>query len=362
MKKAKTSPHRTGNLRILVLNPGSTSTKVALFDGETERDGEVLTHSAEELSRFPGIWDQFNYRLEAIRSWFHTRADGVKAVVATGGLFRPVEGGTYRVNAGMLQDARNNLQGAHASNLGCALADAVAREAGCPAFVVDPVSVDEFEPVARISGHPSIERRSLSHAVSIHAVSRRAAKELHVRLSGSSFVVAHLGGGISIAAVRRGRIIDVNDASSDGPFSPERTGGLPLQQFITLATDGSRGEQDLRSLVMGKGGLVAYLGTNSAREVEKRIEGGDGNSEAVYRAMAYQISKEIGAMATVLHGTLNAVILTGGLASSKRLTGWIRNHVGYLGTVLVYPGDDEMRALALGALRVLRNEEEIKEY
>jgi len=348
--------------RILAVNPGSTSTKVALFADAEQAEGEMLRHGSEELAKFRSIWDQFEFRLALCRRWVKNHAAKLDAVVGRGGLLRPVAGGTYCVNDQMIADARANLQGEHAANLGCALAKELAQDFGCPAFIVDPVSVDEFEPLARYSGHPLIERRSLSHALSIHACARKAARELEIPLESSAFVIAHLGGGISVAAVLGGRIIDVNDASSDGPFSPERTGGLPLQQFISLCFSGKYDEREMRGLVMGKGGLVAYLGTNSLQEVEERIERGEEYAREVFEAMAYQIAKEIGAMATVLKGGIHAIIFTGGLASSHRLVSLVTERVQYLGPSLVYEEENEMSALALGALRVLRGEEEARIY
>lgn len=347
---------------ILAVNPGSTTTKLALFEDEAEISSEVLRHTSAEIDACGDLWGQFEFRWNALRRWICTHVRQLSAVAAVGGLFRPVPGGTYRVNERMLQDAKSNLQGAHASNLGCALASCVAGEYGCAAYVVDPVSVDEFEPLARYSGHPLIERRSLSHALNIHATARRAAAELGIPLEASSLIIAHLGGGISVAPVRGGRIIDINDASSDGPFSPERTGNLPLQPFLTLCFSGTYSERDMRSLVMGKGGLVAYLGTNSALEVEERIRGGDQSAYQVYEAMAYQIAKEIGAMAAVLRGRVDAVVLAGGLAGSEMLVNWIRDRVAFLAPVLVFTGEDEMRALAEGTLRVLRGELKAQEY
>jgi butyrate kinase len=284
------------------------------------------------------------------------------AVAAIGGLLRPVNGGTYQVNARMLEDARNNRQGEHVSNLGCAMADDLARGQGCGAYIVDPVSVDEFDSLARYSGHPLIERRTLSHALNIHTMARRGARELAIPLETSRFIVVHLGGGISVAPVRGGRIVDVNDANSDGPFSPERTGGLPLQQFIALCFSGRYTEEQIRRLVRGEGGLVAYLGTNDAREVERRIAGGDTHAREVLEAMAYQVAKEIGAMACVLEGDLHAVVLTGGLAASALLTSPIVRRVQFLSPVLIFPGEDEMQSLALGVLRVLKGEESALEY
>jgi butyrate kinase len=347
---------------ILVINPGSTSTKMALYKDDAPIRNDVIRHDARTLQQFPTIWDQYEFRLHAVREWAFAAAQHLSAVVGIGGLLRPVAGGTYRVNERMLEDARANLQGEHASNLGCAMAHALAREYGCDAFTVDPVSVDELESLARYSGHPLIQRSSLSHALNIHAAARRAAEELHCTLAESSFVIAHCGGGISVAPVRNGRIIDINDASSDGPFSPERTGGLPLQQFITLCFSGAYGERDVRTLVRGNGGLLAYLGTNSAVEVEKRISRGDEKAREVYEAMAYQIAKEIGAMAVVLAGKVQAIVITGGLAASPFLIDWIRARASFIAPVIVYPGEDEMRALALGTLRVLRGVGTAQEY
>lgn len=347
---------------ILAVNPGSTTTKIALFEEEAEVSGDVFRHDAADLHSCGKLWDQLELRWQAVHGWTFRNARELSAVVATGGLFRPVAGGTYAVNERMLSDARANLQGEHASNLGCALAHRLASAYGCNAYVVDPVSVDEFEPLARYSGHPLIERRSLSHAINIHATARRAAMQLGLELAESSMIIAHLGGGISIAPVRGGRIVDVNDASSDGPFSPERTGGLPLQQSIDLCFSGTYTEGEMRKLVMGRGGLVAYLGTNSAVEVEERIQAGEGATREVYEAMAYQIAKEIGAMATVLAGRVDAIVLTGGLAGSALLVSWIKDRVSFIAPVLVFPGENEMSALAQGVLRVLRGDVPALEY
>ena len=345
---------------VFVINPGSTSTKLACFSGENESRREVIRLSPRSSGE--SLWAQFDDRLRIAREWFSKEQESPSAVVGLGGLLKPLAGGTYRVTQTMIEDARANLQGEHASNLGCVLASDIAQAYGCPAYVVDPVSVDEFEPVARYSGHPAIERKSLSHALSIHAAARKAAGSLGVPLASSSLIVVHMGGGISVAPVKNGRIVDVNDASSDGPFSPERTGGLPLQQFISACYSNGMTEQEARSFVMGKGGLLAYLGTTTAEEVEKRIQQGDAAARSVFEAMAYQISKEIGAMATVLAGNVKAIVLTGGLANSSLLVSWISERVRFIAPVLHFPGEFEMEALALGALRVLRGEEQPKEY
>jgi butyrate kinase len=284
------------------------------------------------------------------------------AVVGRGGLLRPIDGGVYRVNQKMIADARSGIQGHHPSNLGCVLAYGIAWPANIPALIVDSVCVDEFESLARYSGLPEMPRRSLSHALNIHAVARKTAEELGKPLADTRFVIAHLGGGISVAPVRGGRIIDANNATGAGPFSPERTGTLPLQDFISLCFSGKLSEEEIRQRVMGRGGLVAYLGVNSADAVEEMIAQGDEKAREIYEAMAYDISKEIGAMATVLECTLDAIVLTGGLAHSSMLVSWIRERIEPLAKVVLHPGEDELEALAAGALRFLEGEEEAKEY
>ncbi len=347
---------------VLIVNPGSTSTKIAICNEDGISERETFQHDVDVLKTYKTVWAQYEYRLQLCTEWVKGRITRCSAVVSLGGLLKPVDGGTYIVTDKMLQDARNNIQGEHASNLGCALASEIAQQYGCPAYVVDPVSVDEFEPLAYYSGHPLVTRRSLSHALSIHAAAYKAAGHLGRPINSTSFIVCHLGGGISIAPVRGGKIIDVNDAASDGPFSPERTGGLPLQPFITLCCSGKFTEDELRRLVMGKGGLVAYVGTSSVPDIEKRIAEGEQKAREVLEAMAYQIGKEIGAMATVLEGKVDAVILTGGIAKSTLLTDLIEKRVRFLGPVIIQTGDDEVRALADAAFRVLRGETELKEY
>jgi butyrate kinase len=347
---------------VLVVNPGSTSTKIAVSTDGVITEKETFQHDAALLKSYDSVWGQFDDRLDLCRKWATERLSKCSAVVSLGGLIKPVQGGTYRVGDNMLNDAKKNIQGEHASNLGCALALHLAKEYACPAFIVDPVSVDEFEPLAYYSGHPLIRRRSLSHALSIHAAAYRAAKALHRPIASTAFIICHLGGGISVAPVRAGKIIDVNDAASDGPFSPERTGGLPLQPLVRLSFSGKYSEEEIHRMIMGTGGLVAYLGTNSVLEIERRILQDDGQAEEVLRAMAYQISKEIGAMAAVLSGSVDAVVLTGGIANSTMLTSWIEERVRFIAPVLIQTGNDEMQALVDGALRVLRGEEQAKEY
>jgi len=351
--------------KILVINPGSTSTKIALFENEQILFEEKIDHPLNQLKQHPQLWDQFELRQKAIISFLgknHIALKELSAVVGRGGLLKSIPGGTYQVDEVMIADARQGVQGEHASNLGCALAWSIAREAGISAYTVDPVAVDEFEPLARFSGHPLIQRKTISHALNIHSVGRMAAEKLGVDLLKTNFIVAHLGGGISICPLKCGQIIDVNDASSSGPFSPERTGGLPLQQFIDLCFSGKYTQRQMRKLVMGEGGLIAYLKTNNAEEVERRIHEGDEEARIIYEAMAYQISKEIGAMATVVKGNVRAIVISGGLAQSKMLINWIAERVKFIAEILVFPGEFEMEALAGGVLRVLQGQEQAKIY
>jgi len=353
---------------LLVINPGSTSTKVALFVGTTSFKQENLSHSAGDLAQFPTIADQYHYRLQAVRHFLDLNLPQLggnarlSAVVGRGGLLRPLSGGTYNVNEQMIQDLKRGVQGQHASNLGGLLAKGIAEAFGIPAFIVDPVAVDEFDDIARISGHPEIQRRSLGHALNIKAVGRRVARDLNLSFEGCNLLMVHLGGGISVAPLKQGRIVDVNNANEMGPFSPERTGSLPCGDLISLCFSGQYTEREVLKLLSGQGGMVAYLGTNDAREAYKRADEGDSKARLVIQAMAYQIAKEIGAMATVLNGQIDAIVLTGGLANSERLTREIAGYVDFLAPVKVYPGEDEMLALAEGACRVLAREEEAQEY
>ena len=359
--------------RLLVINPGSTSTKVAVFEDEQPLFVEALHHPSEEIAAFSHVLDQYDFRLETVLNLLQERdipLSSLSAVVGRGGLLRPIPSGTYHVNDKMLDElCRRDKEREHASSLGAPLAFEIASRIGVPAFIVDPVCVDEFDDLARISGLPEIERRSLSHALNLKAVARRAARDLGRPYPELNLVVVHLGGGISVTAHRRGRMVDVNQAlDGTGPFAPERAGGLPVGDVVRMCFgvppyDGLEltYEQMFKKLA-GKGGLVAHLGTNSAVEVEERIEAGDEHARMVYEAMAYQIAKEIGAMATVLKGHLDAIVLTGGVAHSEILVSWIVDRVAWIAPVCVYPGEDEMLALAQGALRVLRGEEVARKY
>ena len=345
--------------QVFVANPGSTSTKLALFSEE----GPIVQESVPVKKLPGGIADQLPAQLEAAEAFLTAHGvDRLDAAVGRGGLIRPVPSGTLRVNAVMLEDARKGYQGEHVSNLGCLIALAVAERFGAPAFVVDPVAVDEMGPLARHSGLPHIRRQSLAHALNLHAAARKASERIGKPLRESRWVVAHLGGGFSIVPMEGGRILDANNANSGGPFGPTRAGTLPTQALIKLCFSGEHTAADLKRMTTKEGGLMAHLGTDDAREVERRIAAGDAKAREIYEAMAYQVAKEIGAMATVLSGNLDGVVLTGGIAHSDMFCAWVMDRVGFLGPVFRFPGEFEMEALAAGALRVLRGEEEALDY
>jgi butyrate kinase len=345
--------------QVFVVNPGSTSTKLALF---TE-NGSVAEESVPADRVHVGVLDQLPGRLAASEAFLaRHQVSRLDAAVGRGGLIRPVPSGTITVNEAMMEDARKGFQGEHVSNLGCLIAHAVGAKYAAPAFVVDPVAVDEMSPLARYSGLPQISRQALSHALNLHAAARKACERVGMTLRESRWVVAHLGGGFSIVPMDGGRIVDTNNANSGGPFSPTRAGTLPTQPLIKLCLSGRHTAGDLKRMTTKEGGLLAHLGTDDAREVERRIEGGDAKAREVYEAMAYQVAKEIGAMAAVLGGRLDGIVLTGGLAHSERFSALVSDRVGFLGPVFRFPGEFEMEALAAGALRVLVGEESAIDY
>ena len=351
--------------RILVINPAATATYVAVFEGEALVAAEEIKHAPEELAPFDRVWDQYLMRKDKVAGFLERHSIGVgslSAVVGRGGLLKPIPGGTYRVNATMLEDLRLGVQGEHASNLGGILAYGIARAAGIEAFVVDPVSTDEMEAVAKISGLPELQRTALAHSLNMRAMGRRAAAELGKRYEESSLVIAHLGMGISVAAHRHSRIVDTNNANESGPFSPERAGTLPVGDLIRLCFSGKLTERELIRKLTTQAGLAAHLGTKDIAEIERRVEQGDPVARLIYEAMAYQIAKEIGAMSVSLSGQVDAVVLTGPLAGSGILVTWIRERTAWIGKLLVYPGGEEMKALAAGALRVLQGMEEARVY
>ena len=356
----------TNQHRILSINPGATSTRVALYLSERPLKVEVIRHSPEDLSSFKGTLDQLDYRKELVLKFLEeneVEVSELSAVVGRGGPFKALESGTYRVNEKMLSDIKSgNVQADHPSNLGALIAHEMVKGSDVPAFIVDPVSVDEFIPEARISGLPQIERKSLSHALNMKMVARKAAKQLAKRYEELNLVIAHLGSGISVSSHLKGSMIDVNNANDMGPFSPQRTGALPVTGLAFLCFSGEYTKKEMIELLTKKGGLLAHLGTDNVEEVEKRTDEGDHKAELIYDAMVYQVAKEIGAMATTLEGKVDAIVLTGGIANSKRLTGSIAQKVEFIAPVLMFPGEDEMEALTLGALRVISGEEGAKDY
>lgn len=352
--------------RVLTINPGSTSTKIGVYEEESPLFITTIHHDREQLRQFPRIAEQYAFRKHTVIDALQTAGIPVRslhAVVGRGGILPPLESGTYVVDQCMIDYLRAPADREHASNLGALIAREIADEAGIPAYIVDPVSVDEFEPIARISGLPEIERRSLAHALNLKAAARRAAKELGRPYNELNLVVAHLGGGISVSPHRRGRMIDSNQAlDGTGPFSPERAGGLPVGDVMRMAFSGKFTYDEMFRHLVGGGGLVAHLGTNDARTVEQRIEAGDQHARLVYSAMAYQIAKEIGAMSAVLFGEVDAIVLTGGLAHSKMLTDDICSRVDWIARMMIFPGEDELLAMAQGGLRVLHLEEPARSF
>ncbi len=349
---------------VLAINPGSTSTKIAVFEDEKELFSETLRHSAEELKPFKKMVDQYPFREEVILKAIKQHGiQKLDAIVGRGGLLKPIAGGTYSVNHAMLEDIKNAIRGEHASNLGALLAHEMGKNFNAPAFIVDPVVVDELAPIARFSGMPELERTSIFHALNQKAIARRAAKDLGKAYEEANLIVVHLGGGISVGAHEKGKIIDVNNAlDGEGAFSPERTGGIPAGGLMRLCFSGQYTQEEIKKKITGQGGLVAYLGTNSGIEVNEKIKAGDKNALLIYQAMAYQVAKDVGAMASVLKGKVDAIAITGGIAYDTLFTGWIKERVEHLGKVVFYPGEDELLALVQGTLRVLKKEEEPKIY
>lgn len=350
---------------VLAINPGSTSTKIAVYKNENCQFETTIRHTNEELQNFARINDQYEFRLELIEQTLAQHSIAVNelsAVVGRGGPLKALDSGTYIVNEMMCEDLRIGIQTEHASNLGGLLARAIADQAGVAAFIVDPVSVDELQPLARISGLPQIKRRSLFHALNLKSAAHRAAKELGRDYHELTLLLIHLGGGISVGVQQRGKMIDVANPNESGPFSPERAGALPTGDLIKLCYSGQYTLDEMKKLINGNAGLVAYLGSNDGREIEHRITAGDEKAALIYEAMAYQVAKEVGAMAAVVNGKADAIVLTGGLAHSRLLVDWITKRVQFIAGVLVYPGEDELRALVEGTLRVLRGEEPAKLY
>jgi len=354
------------NYNILVINPGSTSTKVALYRNKKVLFDKKIEHKNEELSRYPKIIDQYEFRLNIVLNFLEEKRVNyslLDVVVGRGGLLRPISSGTYRVNNRMLKDLGRGISGQHACNLGGIIAYGIAEKLSIPSYIVDPGIVDEMKPIARISGMKDISRISMFHALNQKAIARRAANDLGIKYEHANFIIAHLGGGISVGIHSEGKVIDVNNAlNGEGPFSPERSGGVPIGALVKLCFSGKFTKSEIMKKIKGKGGMVGYLQTNDMREIIKRIKNGDGKAKLILEAMAYQVAKEIGAGATVLKGKIDAIILTGGIAYANEFVNLVKNRISFLSLIMVYAGEEEMLALAEGALRVLRGEELEKVY
>lgn len=351
-------------MKILAINPGATSTKVAIFEDRNKLAQENLIHSVEELERFRTLLEQKDMRKQAVLRFLEKNGltiDDLDAIAARGGILPPVESGTYVVDEYMVDYLTNKTKVQHASNLAAVIGYELASRASktIPVFITDPISVDELIPEARLSGIKDIERKSLSHILNMRIVGMRIAEELGKRFDEANLVIAHLGSGISVAPFERGRMIDVNNANDEGPFSVERTGELPVGDVVKLCYSGRFTKDELKKMFIGKGGLVAYLGTNDLREAYKMAET-DNRAAEVIEAMAYQIAQEIGAMCVALKGKVDAIVLTGGMAHSERFVESIKSYVYKFAPIFVVPGELEMEALAFGALRVLNGEEKPK--
>lgn len=366
IKKEKSSAMEE-QYRILAINPGSTSTKIAVYKNANPVFLKNIKHTTEDLKQFDRISEQYEFRKKIVLDELkkaEVKIDLIRAIVGRGGLIKPIESGVFRVNENMVRDLKNSPIGEHASNLGGLIAYDLAQTLpDAEAYIADPVVVDELSDLARVSGHPAFRRKSIFHALNQKAVARQHAKSMMKQYEEMNMIVVHLGGGITVGAHEKGRVIDVNNGlDGEGPFSPERSGTLPVGDLITMAFSGRYTEQKMRKMVTGEGGIVAYLGTNSAYEVEKRAIDGDVEAKFYFDAMAYQVAKSVGSMCPVLKGKVDAILITGGIANSKYFVNEIIERVHRIAPVHVYPGEDEMRALAMNGLMVLRGEVIPKEY
>lgn len=353
--------------KILAINPGSTSTKFAVYFNTECVLKKTIRHSMDELLRYKSVIDQFDFRKGLIIDALMEEGmdvDSIKFIIGRGGMTYPMESGVYRINNQMLKHARVGIVGQHASNLGPMLADYIALQIpNAQAFIADPVVTDEMEEIARISGHSKFERRSIFHALNQKATARVHAKKMEKKYEDLNLIVAHLGGGISVGAHKNGRVIDVNNGlNGEGAFSPERSGTLPAGQLAELCFSGKYTVGQVQRMILGEGGFVSYLGTNDAKEVEDMAQAGNERARFIQEALFYQVSKMIGEMAVVLDGNVDAIILTGGLAFNKSLESYVKNKTGFIAPIFVYPGEDELEALAMNALMVAKGEVEVKEY
>lgn len=354
------------SIKSLIINPGSTSTKIGVFEDETLLFEETLRHSTEEISKYASIIDQKDFRKDIIVNFLKEKDFDIKSlnvIVGRGGMLKPIPGGTYAVSDDLLEDLKIGKQGQHASNLGGILAKEIGDSIGVPSYIVDPVVVDELCPIARYSGVPELPRVSVFHALNQKAVAKRYAKETGKAYDSLRLIVVHMGGGVSVGAHEYGKVIDVfNALDGDGAFSPERAGGVPSGALINMCFSGKYSRDEVYKKICGKGGFNAYLGTNDMRDVEKMIEGGDTNAKEIRDAFIFQVTKDIGSMACVLNGKVDQIIVTGGIAYDKAVVSALKEKAEWIAPFTVYPGEDELLALAQGALRVMNGEEEAMVY
>ena len=351
---------------ILAINPGSTSTKISLYNGAEEVFTKTLRHSSEEIGGFDKVIDQFKFRETTIVAALEesgVKLEDLAAVVGRGGLLRPISSGVYAVNEEMVEDLKSAKYGEHASNLGGIIALEISKRVGCPAYIADPVVVDEMCDVARVGGHPMFPRLSIFHALNHKAIAKLYAKEIGRDYNDLNLVVAHLGGGCSIAAHSKGKVVDVNNAlMGDGPFSPERTGGISAMQLAKVCFSGEYTHEEIKKIISGKGGIVAHLGTNSFKDVDDMVAAGDPKATLISDACVYNVAKAIGGMAAALSGNVDGIVVTGGIAYGKLIMQQLTDMVKFIAPVKIYPGEDEMGALAKNAFAVIEGKEEVKQY
>ena len=354
------------SVKSLIINPGSTSTKIGVFEDETLLFEETLRHSTEEIASYASIVDQKDFRKQIILDLLKEKAfdiNSLQVIVGRGGMLKPIPGGTYAVSDDLLNDLKIGVQGQHASNLGGILAREIGDSIGVPSYIVDPVVVDELMPISRYSGVPELPRTSVFHALNQKAVAKRYAKEQNKPYDSLNLIVVHMGGGVSVGAHEKGRVVDVfNALDGDGAFSPERAGAVPTGALIKMCFSGKYTEKEVYKKVVGNGGFNAYVGTNDMRDVEKMVQNGDQKAEETREAFIMQVAKNIGSMSCVLKGKIDQIIITGGIAYDNVVIAGLKERAGFIAPVTVYPGEDELLALAQGALRVMNGEEKALDY
>ncbi len=351
---------------ILAINPGSTSTKISVYDADKEVFTQNLRHSNEDLAQYETIIDQFLFRKEVILKALaenNFKVEDLSAVIGRGGLLRPIPSGVYAVNEEMMADLRSAKYGEHACSLGALIANEIGTQIGRPAYIADPVVVDELSDVARIGGHPMFPRLSIFHALNHKAIAKMYAREIGKKYEDLNLIVAHMGGGVSVAAHDHGRVVDVNNALyGEGPFSPERTGSISAMQLADVCYSGKYTLAEMKKIIAGKGGIVSFLGTNNFKDVDDRVAAGDKEAKLISDAFVYQTAKAIGGLAPVFAGKVDGIVLTGGIAYGKIIMKELTDMVSWIAPVKIYPGEDEMSALVSNALAVLEGREEVKIY